>query len=412
MHLPMRFISIHESDADMKTSSRKNTPSAPSDHEAAKTIIHSLRNGSSEDRSQPEDTLILGTDPAADIDDECSFIVGQELDKLGVSNLLLIVSNRDYKQRGAKSIKNILKDMGASKIPVACGTNDLKMAELKLEHYYKVDTDEPDKNIPNGEMATVRALEGLKKKGRRCRIVVISSFRDLSLLLKNHEKLVRETVSAVYFQAHWYKDPDNQQLKPLIPDKNITNYNWDIDSAVHVLEWFRQENIPTFTATRDAAIKAAVPSRTLKDAVAKGHPVAEFIYRRWIDFEKKCFAQASEKDPKKRFHPLKDLRWYVGRHLRWAKAKGTIVLPKSFDEIEEYLDLVLYDAVAVLACMLKDSACFNKLFQPHQQTLRAKGKDVHHYIIGRSIEEPDINAELLSELMSQLIQKAFTGTSG
>jgi hypothetical protein len=409
--MPTRLTRISNNEVDTKMSFRKNTPSAPSDYEAVKAIVYGLMNGSPEERSQIEDIIVLGADPGADIDDECSLIIGQKLDNWDVSNLRLIVSNRECKQRRAKSVKNILRDVGASRIPVACGTFDLEGVAPELKDFYKVHTDEPDNTILNGEMATVKALEDLKRKGRRCRIVVISSLRDLSLLIKNHEKLVRETVSAVFLQAHWYKVPDNQQLKPLIPDKKITNYNWDIDSAVHVLDWFRQGNIPTFTATRDAAIKAAVPSRTLKDAVAKEHPVAEFIYRRWIDFEKKCFAQASEKDPEKRFHPLKDLRWYVGRHLRWAKAKGTIILPKSFDDIEEYLDLVLYDAVAVLACMLKDSACFDKLFQPHQQVLRVEGKDVPHYIIGRSLEEPDVNFELLSELMSQLIQEAFADIS-
>ena len=296
-----------------------------------------------------------------------------------------------------------MKDVGASGIKVACGTDD---DNEKPCHTYESSTDKPDDSIKDGNKAIVKVLKGLEKKKKRCRIVVLSSFCDLALLIKKHEGLVRATVSAFFFQAHWGKDPDSQDLRPLRVDEKISNYKWDLTSAEDVLGWLRHETIPTFTATRDAAVKCAVSSKTLKDAAEKGHPVAKHLYDAWIQQEHKFFDQASKEDPTERFRPHMDLVWYVGRHQRWAK-KNKDALPESFDDMKQFLDLVLYDAIAVLACMLKDCACFDQLFQPLQQALKVNGKYVTHHIIGADSENPNINAGLLSEFLSQLIKEVF-----
>jgi hypothetical protein len=124
--------------------------------------------------------------------------------------------------------------------------------------------------------------------------------------LANHANLVRETVSAFYFQGGWGEDPDDRQLGTLIPDMEITNNQWDRTATLHVHEWLRQEKIPIFTATRYAANKAGVKPAAFEEA-CQGHLVAQYIYNAFLQQERRGFNQAAEHDPEKRFLPRMDL---------------------------------------------------------------------------------------------------------
>jgi hypothetical protein len=181
--------------------------------EAAKTIIDELKNT----QSRPQGTIIYGTDPGADIDDESLFCISSLLHKWKVSNVLLVVTNRENENQRAKSTKYILKDMGASEIQVTSGID----TRTKLYHTYGGNSNEPAHVIPLGESAVVDCLRRLKGKGERCKIVVVSSFSDLSKLLKKHADLVKETVSAFYFQGGWKKEC--WRSRTLKPDMMITN---------------------------------------------------------------------------------------------------------------------------------------------------------------------------------------------
>jgi inosine-uridine nucleoside N-ribohydrolase len=373
-----------------------------SNQEVAKAIIDKLKDDSSGTRSRPQGTIIYGTDPGADIDDEALLCIASLLHKCNVSNVLLVVTNRENKTQRARSAKRIMKDMGASQIQIASGIDT--GTDTRLYHTYGGNSSESDEVIPLGEPAVVDCLERLRKEKKRCKIVVVSSFSDLLKLLEKHADLVRETVSAFFFQGGWKKG--SWRVKTLKPDMTITNNGWDPEATLRVHKWLRHERIPTFTTTRNSANQAAVSSVAFNKAVSQEHPVAKYIYNAWSSQEKKFFDQAYEEDPKKRFREHMDRQWYVNRHPRWLKEKGSL-LPESFEEMRPYIDMTLYDVVAGLPCLLNDHSCFNKLFQPHTRTRRVGWRLSRHYIIGRSAKHTDVDADLLSELISQLLQQAF-----
>jgi hypothetical protein len=100
-----------------------------------------------------------------------------------------------------------------------------------------------------------------------------------------------------------------------------------------------------------------------------------------------------------------DIGWYANRHLCWRKARGD-VLPKTFEEIEPFLGMVLYNIVAGLICPLQERNFVDLIYQPHQQNILIDGKKVDHYIIGRQVKKkvlPDVNPELLSNVIIQLL---------
>ncbi|KAH8706088.1 hypothetical protein GQ44DRAFT_732183 [Phaeosphaeriaceae sp. PMI808] len=206
-------------------------------------------------------------------------------------------------------------------------------------------TDEPDHTIPSGETAAFEVLTDLKEKGESCNTVVVSSFRDLSQLIGKHANLVRDTVSSFSFQGGWEEDANSQQLKTLIPSMTNTNNLWDPEATKDVHNWLRQETIPTFTATRDSARNATVDPRYVKGYAIQGQQVAQYIYNAWCRQEERFYNSANQEDPKKGFLEHMDLKWFVKRVLRWHEAQGE-ALPKSFEEIVPYLDMVMYDLIA------------------------------------------------------------------
>jgi hypothetical protein len=115
----------------------------------------------------------------------------------------------------------------------------------------------------------------------------------------------------------------------------------------------------------------------------------------------------TKRENKKRFKEDRDLVWLVKGVPRWCEDKGD-ALPKSFPELLPYLDMVLFDLIAGLINPLRNYDFFPKLFQLHQQTIRVGEVDVHHYIVGKSAEEPNVNPGLLSAFMGQLLHQVFT----
>jgi inosine-uridine nucleoside N-ribohydrolase len=247
---------------------------ALSNQKEADSYIEQLKDKSSKGRPRRENTIIYGTDIDTDIDDKCLLCAYVPLHKWGVIDLKLVVTNRELEKQRAKIAKSTLKKLGASNIPVAYGTDGAG----KDRPFHSCELDD---TIPDGETAVVEVLTSLKEKEEHCNLVVVSSFRDLSLLIKKHPDLVRATVSSISFQGGWRRDLDGKHLRTLDPDMEITNNVWDCKATIDVLEWCSQERITTFTATREAARKATVhPSYVGKHAM-QGHQVARELYNEW-----------------------------------------------------------------------------------------------------------------------------------
>jgi inosine-uridine nucleoside N-ribohydrolase len=373
---------------------------APSFLEEAKSIMEDLKDTSLNDRPQRENTIIYGTDIDTDIDDKsllCAYVL---LHKWGVIDLKLVVTNRELDKQRAKIAKSTLKKLNASNILVAYGTEGAG----KDKPFHSA---EPDDTIPQGESAVIEVLTGLKEKEERCNILVVSSHLDLSLLIDKHPDLIRQTVSSISMQGAWRGNPNSPQPRTLDPDMEATNNSWDPKATSSNHEWFKGETITTFTATRASARKATVHPGHIKQHATEGNQVARELYNDWRQKGEQYFNDAQQEDPKRRFKEDKDLKWLIQGVPRWREANGD-TLPESYKELLPYLDMVLYDLIAGLINPLRKYDFFSQLFQPHQQTLRVEEVDVHHYIVGKSSEEPNVDPGLLSAFMGQLLHEAFT----
>jgi hypothetical protein len=93
-----------------------------------------------------------------------------------------------------------------------------------------------------------------------------------------------------------------------------------------------------------------------------------------------------------------DFRWYCARHLRWFEGRGNALL-ETFEEIEQYLNITLYDVIAGLFYPLRNLSLFNYIFQPYQHTVQVGESNVYHYLVGISSEDPNIDPDLLLKVI-------------
>jgi hypothetical protein len=252
---PTRLIRMH---------SLKISSATPPPQDIARSIVEKSLNRTSSDPHQPEKYLILGTDIEEDIDDAVLRSIYGYLHKKKVIEVLLVVVNLEPRKRRMIKAESIFKNMGAPEIPVACGTAGTGMK--RSFNCYEHGMEELDGTVMNGRTATVEVLMGLLKLNQRCNILVISSLRDLDDLTSEHGDLVRETFSSFFFQGKWETSSVTQQLRTLFPDDMAQNYSYDFEAATRVHQWLRNENIPTYTATRHSAIRAAINPHIVREA--------------------------------------------------------------------------------------------------------------------------------------------------
>ncbi|KAF2183890.1 hypothetical protein K469DRAFT_689639 [Zopfia rhizophila CBS 207.26] len=374
---------------------------------SAEAIVQELKNPGPKNSGRKPAKIIAFTDVGRDIDDAALLVVLAYLHKIKVVEVLLVVTNVKPTESRAKAAKFIFEKMGAPDVPVARGSDGTD-EDVNLHHYEFEGVSEPQGTILNGESAIVEKLEALKKNEERCNMIVVTSLRDLSELIKRHESLVETTVSSFFFQGAW--EADHEHVKTLVPDMAAVNNSYDRDATTHVYEWLRRGNISTYTATRFSAVKATISSQVFREAAERGHPAARYVYHAFGEQERKYYDDAA--NPERRFRPHIDKGWYANQHPRWREARGD-ALPETFEDIQPFVGMTLYDVVAGLLCPLQEYNFVKHIYQPHEQKILIGGKKVDHYVIGRPGDGagktiPDVNHELLSNVIVQLLQEGLS----
>jgi hypothetical protein len=370
---------------------------------SAAKIVQELKNGG----RKPVKIMIF-TDVGRDIDDAALLMIFAYLHKIKVVEVVLVVANVKPAESRAKAAKFIFEKMGAPDIPVAAGSDGTD-EEIKLHPYEFEGTDKIQGTILYGKTTIVEKLEALKMKKEQCNMIVVTSLRDLSELIIQHESLVETTVSKFFFQGAW--KTDHEQVETLVPDMEATNNKYDYNATTHVYDWLRRGNISTYTATRFSASKATIGSQVFRKAADRGHTAAQYIYNAFGEQERKFYVDAI-KPPELRFRTRMDLRWFTNRHPCWREAHGD-VLPETFEDIQPFVQMTLYDVVAGLICPLLEYDFVKYIYQPYQGKIWIGEKEVHHYVIGRPADGPgktipDINPELLSSVIVQLLQEGLS----
>jgi hypothetical protein len=378
---------------------------------SAESIVRELKNPDPTYLGLQPEKIIIFTDVGRDIDDASLLVILAFLHKIHIARILLVVANVKPSESRAKAAKFIFENLGVPDVRVMRGTDGTSRDDA-IEDYEFEGVDEPAGEILEGNATLVNTLHMLKEKNEKANIIVVSSFRDLSNLIKSNESLVKNTISNIFIQGANEMDKETQTIKTLIPDPKGINNLYDLEATAYVHGWLRNGNIPTYTCTRDSAFKAPISAKVFHDSAEAGHPVARYIYRAFGAQERVFFRNASQEDPSKRFLPHLDKKWYVKR-TNWPEKYGD-KLPSTFEEVQPFLRMTLYDVIAGLICPLLPYGFVGQIYQPHRQRIEVGDRVVDHWIIGRRIVDPeetvlpDVNSELLSNLVSELLKEAFS----
>jgi inosine-uridine nucleoside N-ribohydrolase len=359
-------------------------------------------------RKLPPTKIVVFTDIGRDIDDAVLLIILAWLHKIGVAKVSLVVTNVKPTKTRAQVAKFIFEEMDVLDIPVAYGTDGTDQ-EISLHEYELKQTSNPCGEILGGKEALVNTLTAMEENNEKCSIIVISSLRDLSLLINDHASLVENTVSSVFLQGAWEKDEETQTVNALIPDSKATNNWYDKTAMTKVHNWLRERTIPTYTSTKEAALKAPISHQVFSERAKTGHPVAKYIDYAFGEQEQKFYNDAARENPAERYREHQDKKWYVTR-TSWPHEDK---LPETFEEVRPFTRMILYDVVAGLICPLLKYDFIGQIYQPHIVSIRVADTVVEHGIIGRSIDGPkkevlaDIDSELLSSMIVKFLEKAL-----
>jgi len=378
---------------------------------SAKSIVQEIKNLGARHEKLQQVQMIIFTDVGRDIDDATLLVILAYLHKIRIAKVLLVVANAKPSRRRAEAAKFIFEKMDLPNVLVAYGSDGTE-SEDKIEEYEFGGVDPPNGDVVKGRVALVDTLSALKERKEKCSIIVISSFRDLSNLIQENELLVKDTVSSIFIQGANEVDKQTQTIRTLVPDLTAMNNQYDPEATIYVHDWLRNGSISTYTCTRHSALKASISSEVFRDAANVGHPVARYIYAAFEAQEKVFFRNSAQEDPSKRFRPHLDKKWYTAK-TSWSEKNGD-VLPDSFEDVQPFLCMTLYDVVAGLICPLQHYDILKQVYQPHLQSIKVEGRVINHWIIGRSVDHvrktivPDINSVLLANLIVELLEAAFS----
>ena len=293
------------------------------------------------------------------------------LHTIKVVEVILVVTNLKPTTLRARRAKCIFEMIGASNVPVACGSEGTDRDETMHDFEFKGLPEPQGAIIDDGEATVVGKLEDLEKNQDRCNIIVGSSLRDLSGLIQGHGSLLENSVSAFYLQGNWQEDAGRHET--LVPDMKTVNNTYDPDATIHVHDWLRRGNISTYTATAHSATKAALSSQVFRKAAEKGNLVAQYIYSTYLQQERKFYNDSLL--PETRYMKHQDVSWYAERHASWRETHGDL-LPQTFEEIEPFMGMILYDVINGLICPLQQYDFNRQIYYPHQQKILIEGRTV------------------------------------
>jgi len=181
----------------------------------------------------------------------------------------------------------------------------------------------------------------------------------------------------------------------------------------------RREYIPSHTYTKVPAFAAPLTAEVFEELKATGHPIGAYLRRVQVEQDLAFYKQACESDPKKRFRPLMDQKWFLAKKTNWHQrphpSEGD-ALPTGEEVIPYLTKIVLYDVHAALGVAGEDVV--RKLTASGKDVVgelevdriinrpeSENGKVVHHWITENELSQAV--AEKISLAMSSLLEGAL-----
>jgi hypothetical protein len=317
------------------------------------TLITAVRDRQAQGIKPPQVAVI--TDLAKDYDDLAAMVVLKELNRLGVINLLGFVANLMPAKKRVRFGRGALDLLDLPHIRIAEGTSGFpdmagkKHEELAHEFDCNFMADEKDPRIypaRHGEDLLYQLCQNAVKTREKLTLVLISSLEDIYTFSKKYPELLRDAVANVVLQGGY----SVSQSGDLIPDEAAANNRYDPQAAREFHTFMQKERIPSAVYTKVAAFATPLTSDLFLQMEETRHPLGEYLRMVQVKQDLEFYKTASKKEPKERYAPFMDQKWFLTNKTSWFSREHPPDTPyPEGNDVVQYLDkVVVYDALAAL----------------------------------------------------------------
>jgi len=216
--------------------------------------------------------LLIFSDAGKDQDDELMFLLGTQLYRQGMLQILAVVANLAPAPMRARLIKGQLNEL-AVHVPVGVGSD----CGVGLDGHDHEFVDVPYLSGPDGfadgaELA-VRTLSDADDGS--VTLLLVSGLTDAANLIRDHADLVVAKVKEVVFMGgvEHCADALLTDARGFVLPDTAANNNFDPESAAYVHCRLQELGVPMVIVTRQASYACKVPRATYDLMEATGHPV-------------------------------------------------------------------------------------------------------------------------------------------
>lgn len=308
----------------------------------------------------PKPRIVVITDLAKDYDDLAAMVVLKELHRLGVVELLGFIANLEPATNRARFGRGALDHLGLSTIPIATGTSGYPPKETKRHKVEEYEfekcpfmADENDHRLKAEDSAEALTGEDLlldlcskaKRTGQKLTLLLISSLEDIHTFSSKNEELMKDSISNIVLQGGYEVTSDGK----LKASKEANNNRYDPKAAEKFHALMQKLNIKSTVYTRTAAIAATMEPEIFAQLAKTGNKVGGHLWTVQKAQDVSFYTNASQEDPRKRFHPDRDQRYFLHNRTNWYDnhKDGEDKYPVG-NQVSEFTKVVVYDALAAI----------------------------------------------------------------
>ncbi|KAF4625344.1 hypothetical protein G7Y89_g12823 [Cudoniella acicularis] len=345
----------------------------PEENQIYKKLFEVVEHRKKKNQGPPH--IVVITDIAKDVDDLVAMMLLKELHRLGLIVLEGFVANLKPENTRAALARGALNSLNLQNVPVAVGTdgtsNHYEVHDYEFNKCNFFPSGDDLKNIPQGSALLHRLCTKAKQEKRKLTFLLISSLRDIAEFASAAPDLMRDVTERIVFQGG-YK----------------------------VTETFATD----------------IPVQLCIDMENSGHALGPYTRYAQTQMDLAFYKTACEPNPKDRFQPFMDQKWYLERKTSWCTTPHAPNerLPVGEEVVPYLTKLVAYDALAALGASGDD------ILDHLGISLPINGKKPLHQIIGhfgkpavlnsrgevkqKAIpDNPDINTRAMSQAIQALV---------
>lgn len=235
-------------------------------------------------------------------------------------------------------------------------------------------------------------LENSTEDSEKITFLLISSLKDISTYIQNHEKEFMEGTARVVLQGAYSTEFGDNKFS-LEMDTTAANNRWDFEAAKHFHRFIAEREIPSIVYTKIAASAAGLSPKFFEELRDTRHVLGEHLLDRYVKQELQFYEESQGPNP-----PLKkDQENYLRIRTTWYdihKHKPEDKKPEA-REILQYVKLVLYDALAALDTAGEDVIeALGVLTELQEKQGEIKEYTARHRVVGSGVVTSDGTLDL------------------